>query len=175
MSEFVTSLLISGGIFAMMMLTQFGRRAYKLSHVTRPVIIVGVFAVIYLRDIPLTGAALVVYGAGIAIGAAFAAVAVLTTKLERTGTGFVTVTGLPFLFTWLVAMLLRVGFVWAVDNVDAFRNQVGEFMINTGISVDSFAPFFVLMALTMVLGRVIAVAVRAHRLAPQPVPAMSAR
>jgi hypothetical protein len=166
MSEFVTALLISGGIFVMMMLTQLGRRKYEVARILIPIAVLAYFGWTYLHDAPLGGADLVVYGVAILIGAVFAVLATVTTKLEKDGTGTIwTVTGVGFVITWLVGMALRVGFVWSVDNVDSFRNSFGRWIFENNISENAIAPFFVIMAIVMVLGRVAAVRIRAHRLA----------
>jgi hypothetical protein len=166
MSEFMTALVISGSIFALMMATQLGRREYTWHKVLMPVLSVAGFGYAYLRDVPTGGSSIALYVVGIAIGAVFAVLATLSTGIERdTATGkLFTRTGAAFVITWLVAMALRVGFVWSVDNVGSFRNQVGIFMMNHQIVESSIAPFFVLMALTTVIGRVVAVKIRMNRL-----------
>jgi hypothetical protein len=97
-SDFMTALVISGSIFALMILTQFGRREYTLHRVLLSVLLVAGFGYAYLRD------------------------------------------------------------------VGSFRNQVGIFMMNHQIVESSIAPFFVLRALTTVIGRVVAVKIRISRL-----------
>jgi len=167
MSDFMTALVISGSIFAVMMASQLGRREYTWHKVLTPVLSVAGFGYAYLRNIPTGGSSIWLYAVGIAIGAVFAVLATVSTGVERdsaTGKLFTT-TGAAFVATWLVAMALRVGFVWSVDNVGSFRNQVGTFMTGHQIAEASIAPFFVLMALTTVVGRVIAVQIRVSRLA----------
>ena len=63
-------------------------------------------------------------------------------------------------------MAIRVGFVWSAENVEVVHNHVGLFMMDHQIVVAAIPPFFVLMALTTVVARVIAVRVRASRVAP---------
>ena len=115
---------------------------------------------------PTAGNAVWLYLAGIAIGGVFAVLTTRTTGLERdpNSSKLFTRTGAAFVVSWLVAVALRIGFVWAVDNVPSFRQQVGLFMLNHQLVQDSIAPFFVLMALTTVIGRVVAVKIRANRM-----------
>lgn len=166
MSDFMTALVISGSIFALMVATQFGRREYTWHKVLLPVVSVAGFGYAYLRDIPTGGSSIALYVVGIVIGAVFAVPATLSTGIERehsTGKLFTT-TGWAFVITWLVALALRVGFVWSVENVGSVHDHVGTFMMSHQIPEASIAPFFVLMALTTVVGRVVAVKVRMSRL-----------
>lgn len=166
MSEFMTALLISGSIFVLMMATQLGRREYTWHKVLTPVLSVAGFGYAYLRNLPTGGSSVTLYLVGIAIGAVFAVLASLSTGVEReSSTGkLITTTGRAFVLTWLVAMALRVGFVFSVDHLGNFRDQVGTFLMSHQIAQNSITPFFVLMALTTVLGRVVAVRTRMRRL-----------
>lgn len=168
MSDFVQALVISGSIFAVMMWTQLGRREYSAHKVLIPVVSVAVFGYAYLRHAPTATQDLRLYGVGIAIGLVFAVLATRSTAVERdiTTGKVMTRTGAAFVATWLVAVAIRVGFVWSVENVDVVRNHVGTFMMGHQILETAIPPFFVLMALTTVIARVIAVRVRANRVAP---------
>lgn len=171
MSDFTESLIISGSIFAVMMLTQLGRRKYGSTRILVPIVTVAFFGWRYLRDIPSSWPNIAVYAVAVLIGAGFATLATTTTELEKDSTGTIyTVTGKAFIATWLVAMTLRVGFIWTVDNVESFRDAFGEWMIENTISFDAIAPFFVLMALTMVIGRVGAVRYRTWELSRTDLP-----
>lgn len=168
MSDFVQALVISGSIFAVMMWTQLGRREYSAHKVLIPVVSVAVFGYAYLRHAPTANVDLRLYAVGIAIGLVFGVLATLATSIERdTTTGkLMTRTGVAFLVTWLVAVAIRAGFVWSVENVDTVHNHVGVFMMSHQILETAVAPFFVLMALTTVVARVVAVRVRANRVVP---------
>lgn len=163
MSDFQTALVISGSIFAVMMWSQLGRRAYTWHKVLLPVVSVLGFGYAYLRDVPTSGSAVWLYAAGIAIGAVFGIAATVATGLERDqATGkLYTRTGRAFVITWLLAMLLRIAFVWGVDDSAGFRQQVGRFMIDHHLVQGAIAPFFVLMALTTVVVRVVALKIMA--------------
>jgi membrane protein CcdC involved in cytochrome C biogenesis len=165
MSDFLNALAIGGSIFAVMMVSQLGRREYSWHKIALPVVSVAAFGWAYLRHLPTTGNAVWLYVVGIAIGAVFAVFATVTTTIERDGDKLFTRTGAAFVVTWLVALALRVGFVWGVDNVPGFRRQVGVFMMDHQLVQNSIAPFFVLIALATVVGRVVAVRIRANRVA----------
>lgn len=170
MSDFVQSLVISGSIFAVMMATQLGRRDYTWHKVVMPILSVAAFAFAfaYLRHAPTSAVDIEVYGVGIAIGAVFAVLTTRVTAIERDSTTgkLMTRCGTAFLVTWLVSVAIRVGFVWSVTNVGSFREQVGEFMVSHQILETAIPPFFVLMALTTVVGRVAALGLRMSRVAP---------
>lgn len=166
MSEFTTTLIISASIFAVMVGAQFGRREYTWHKVLYPCLGVATFGYFYLKDAPTNASSLIFYAAGIALGLVFAAAATYFTKVEKdphSGANY-TVCGAGFVATWALASLVRVAFVWAVTDVEPFRRAVGTFMVAHQIDEESFAPFFVLMALTMVIGRTVAVKVRMTKL-----------
>ena len=174
MSDFVQALVISGSIFAVMMISQYGRREYTWHKVLIPVVSVTAFGWAYLRDMPTSGNAIWLYLVAVVIGGVFAVLATVTTGMDRDATGKIhTSTGTGFVITWLVAMALRIGFVWAVTNIGTFRQQVGQFMFDHQLVEATIAPFFVLMALTTVLGRVVALKVRAARLTQPVTPALT--
>lgn len=173
MSDFTQAALISGGIFVVVMARGYGRRGFDRGAVLMPIAMVAGFGWFYLRDAPITSATdWVVYGIAAVIGLAFAAAATAVTGMERdTLTGKVmTITGPVFAAVWLIAVLARLGFVWAVTDVPSAREHFGAFMIAHHIDLGTVAPFFLIWALTMVVVRMIALKVREHRL---PAPAAS--
>ncbi|WP_328830813.1 hypothetical protein OHT77_25690 [Streptomyces sp. NBC_00252] len=88
MTDMEQALTISGGIFAVMMLTQYGRRKYDLHKVLMPIGTVSAVGYFYLKGMPGQHADVVVYLVGAAIGLACGLVATLTTGVERDpGTG----------------------------------------------------------------------------------------
>ena len=173
MSDFVLSLVISGSIFALMMGTQFGRREYSVRRVLLPLAAIAYFGYTYLRDLPTSGNAIWLYAAGVLIGLLFGAWATVTTGVEKdASTGrLYTRTGAGFVVAWLVAMGVRVAFVYAVENVSSFRDHVGTFMVDHQLVEGAIAPFFVLMALTTVVSRIVAIRIRTSMLARTATPA----
>lgn len=170
MSDLTQAALISGGIFAAVMATQYGRREFTARALLRPVIMVGVFGWIYLRGMPLgSHGDLAAYAVALVLGLVFGAAATLATRVERDRRGILhTVTGPAFATVWALAVVLRLGFIWAVENVDVVHDHVGTFMFAHQISLDAIAPFFVIWALTMVASRVAVIAGQAAALRAVP-------
>ncbi|RNI22800.1 hypothetical protein [Flexivirga caeni] len=172
MSDFQQALLISGGIAAVVLATQYGRRALSTHAILRPLGMIAGVAFFYLRGIPTDRSELWLYAAGLGLGLLCGAVATVFTRVERdAATGkAMTVCGAGFVATWLVVVGARLLFVWEADHNAAFRMHLGQFMMNHQLHESSIAPFFVLWALTMVVSRIAANLLRAVRL-PQVQPA----
>jgi hypothetical protein len=171
MSDLTQAAVISGSIFAAVMATQYGRRELTSRALLRPLVVVAIFGWIYLRHLPLGSRGdLSAYGVALVLGLLFGAAATLVTQVVRDRDGIVrTVTGPAFATIWALAVVLRLGFIWAVENVQPVREHFGSFMFGHDISLDVIAPFFVIWALTMVVARVAVVAGRASALRATPV------
>lgn len=170
MNPLLEALLMAGGIFAAMMLTQYGRRKFGPTSLARPLLITAALGGTYLTTMPFSGVGnLLTYLAGLAVGVGFGIAAAASTKVDRDpATGAIyTVCGRGFLMVWLVAMCLRLAFVWAVTDLPAVREHFGMFLVNAGISVDAIAPFFIIWAIAMVLTRVSSVVLRSRALQNQ--------
>ena len=112
MSPLQQSLLVSGSIFALVMLTQYGRRAYNLHSLIRPLLMCAGFGYYYVKGAPTASVDLVVYAVGAGIGVAFGVVSYLMTRVERESSGAVkTVTGFGFVGVWLLAVAVRITFI----------------------------------------------------------------
>ena len=162
MSDLAQAALISGSIFAVVMLTQFGRRANRPLSAWRPIIMVVLVGYGYLAGAPTDATSVKVYLAAVGVGLTFAAGAVVFTRVEvdrLTGRAY-TVCGLGFVTVWLVAVAARLTFIWLVENNLWARNEFGTFMITHHVDLTVIAPFFVIWALTMVLARVAVVQLR---------------
>ncbi|WP_446663759.1 hypothetical protein [Flexivirga sp. B27] len=170
MSDFQQALLISGGITALMLITQYGRRALTTHSMVRPLLTVVGVGFFYLRGLPTDSSELWLYAVGLGLGVVCGAIATVFTRVERdTTTGTVmTVCGVGFAATWLAVAGARLLFVWEAEHNLGFRDHLGEFMMNHQLHETSIAPFFVLWALAMVVSRILANAVRAHRLPQTP-------
>ena len=177
MTDLQQALAISGGIFAVIMLSQYGDREASWHKFVLPVLSLGGFGFYYLKDAPTAGADWVVYAVGAAVGLAFGLGATAATKVYRRADGQVrTVTGPVFAAIWLGTVVLRVGFVALAEHDDTFRTHLGEFMMTHSIVQDAIAPFFLVMAAVTVLSRVglIALRVRAARTTEVVVPPVAA-
>ncbi|MET7681189.1 hypothetical protein [Streptomyces sp. NPDC005423] len=168
MTDMEQALTISGGIFAMMMLTQYGRRKYDWHKVLMPLVTVSAVGYSYLGAIPGQTADLVVYLVGGAVGLACGVVAALTTGVERDQlSGRVhTRCGAGFVAIWSAVVALRIAFIYLAEHNDWFRRHLGTFMLEHHIATDAVAPFFVIMALVMVLARVFLLLARVRTLPP---------
>lgn len=167
MSDLAQAALISGGIFAVVMLSQFGRRELVTKDLLRPVALTVAIGYFYLKDMPFTTSGeWDLYGAALVLGLLFGAIATIVTRLEVDAVGgrVMTVCGTGFVVVWVVAVAARLGFIFSVDHIGWVHEHVGLFMMQHGIEVDAIAPFFVIWALTMVISRVAAVQLRARAL-----------
>ncbi|MFJ2958071.1 hypothetical protein [Streptomyces sp. NPDC087270] len=168
MTDMEQALAISGGIFGLMLLTQYGRRKYDRHKVLMPLVSVSVIGYFYLRGAPTHTVDLVVYLVGAAVGVVCGGIATLTTGVERDrGSGRVyTRCGAGFVAIWSVVVALRVAFIYLSEHDAWFRGHLVTFMTDHRIVEDAIAPFFVLMALAMVLSRVLLVLARVRALPP---------
>ena len=165
MSPLQQALLVSGSIFAVVMATQLGRRGYAVRDLARPLAMCAGVGWFYLKDAPTAGVDWLVYAIGALVGVGFGVVASLATGLERDTAGRVwTRCGLGFVSIWVAAVVVRVVFIWSAEHDLTFRAHLGAFMYTHGIVEAAIAPFFVLMALAMVLARIALVATRVHTL-----------
>lgn len=175
MSDLMQAALIGGGIAATVFASQLGRRDITWHKVAFPLLSVAGFGWFYLKGAPSGSSELALYAAGLGLGLLFAAVATLTTGMHRdlTTGKVMTVCGVGFVATWLVALGARLAFIALAEHDATFRAHLGEFMMSHQLHQSAIAPFFVIWALTMVVARIAAVLVRARRVpvaaAPQPV------
>jgi len=165
MNPLVQSLLISGSIFVVVMATQLGRRSYNVRSLARPLLICAVFAFVYLKTAPTDSVDFLVYGIAVVIGAAFGYIAYRTTSLDRAADGSVwTICRTGFVAIWLAAVAVRIVFISLAEYNHSFRQGLGEFMFTHRIAEEAIAPFFVLMALSMVVVRIAFVAAKVRSL-----------
>ncbi|MFW0794758.1 hypothetical protein AAFP30_13185 [Gordonia sp. CPCC 205515] len=163
MSDFTQALLISGGIFALVVARGYGRRVFDRRALMLPVAAVGVFGVIYLKDAPIGSPRdWLVYATAVVVGLVFGVVATAVTRIERDDRSgrLLTITGPAFVAVWATAVVARLTFVWAVTNNPTLRNHFGEFMIGHHLDFATIAPFFLLWALTMVVSRIVLLKIR---------------
>lgn len=166
MSDFQQALLISGGIAVLVLATGYGRRAFTLHSLIRPLLATVTVAFFYLRGMPTDRSELWLYAAGLGLGLVCGAVATFFTGVERDATTgkVMTVCGIGFAATWLIVVAARLAFVWEADHNAGFREHLGTFMMNHQLHEAAIAPFFVIWALAMVASRIAANAVRAGQL-----------
>ncbi len=169
MSDLTQAVEISGGIFALMMATQYGTRHFGWHKIALPILAVSGFGYSYLKDAPTDHNSVLLYLVGAVIGIVFGALAYASTAMwsDRTTGQIMTRCGGAFVAVWLVAMVARIGFVWAVSDIPTFQNWVGEHMMSMHLTAEAIAPFFVIWALTMVAVRVVGLVSRSRALRTQ--------
>lgn len=169
MSDLTQAVEISGGIFALMMATQYGTRHFGWHKIALPILAVSGFGYSYLKDAPTDHNSVALYLVGAAIGLVFGVLAYASTAMwaDRTAGEIMTRCGGAFVAVWLVAMVARIGFVWAVSDIPTFQTWVGEHMMSMHLSTEAIAPFFVIWALTMVAVRVVGLVARSRALRTQ--------
>jgi len=168
MTDMQQALTVSGLIFGIVMMSQYGRREYNWHRVLLPLSSTATVGYFYLKGMPIQAVDWVVYGVGALVGLAFGLVASATTGLDRDATDGRTYTrcGTWFLTTWLAAVALRIGFVYAAEHNTWFHQHLGGFLTEHDIITDAIAPFFVIMALAMVLTRVVLIGLRVSGASP---------
>lgn len=144
-----------------------GTRSVTRSTFLVPLVVLAVAGGWLLRDIPTDGHDVGLELVGLATGVVLGALAVLLTRMDRRQGHLVVSAGAAFAGVWIVTIGGRMLFAqWATH--DGAR-AVGEFSVRHQITgADAWTAAFVLMALTMVAVRLVAIAVRAarYRLAP---------
>jgi hypothetical protein len=165
MSDLTQAIVMSGGFFALMLITQFGTRTLSMHRILMSLGVVAGVGFAYLEKAPSDAHSLAAYAVAIGVGLVFAGLATASTRswIDASTGKRMTQCGIAFLAVWALAMLARVAFVWAVTDVDPFRTWVGEQMASLHLTPAVIAPFFVIWALVMVGGRVAALIVRTPR------------
>ncbi|MEV6907546.1 DUF1453 domain-containing protein [Amycolatopsis sp. NPDC051071] len=160
------ALILSGILIVIVLATQAGRHRLGVIKLLAPLGMVGYVAYLVIGDLTFTTPNLVTAAIGTTIGLAIGVGLMLTMSVERDPANkkLYTRAGLPYVAIWLIVLVLRLTFIWAVENVTSFAKEVGEFLQDNSIDVEAVTAFFVLMAMTMVLVRTLAVAIRGARL-----------
>ncbi|MET3805459.1 hypothetical protein ABIB25_002463 [Nakamurella sp. UYEF19] len=170
MTDLQQALAIGGGIFIVMMASQYGYRDYTWHKWAMPLISVAIFGYFYLKDAPSDGVDFVVYAVALALGVVFGFAATATTTVEKNpakGGAIYTRAGVGFASVWLLALAARVVFIVLAEHNQAFRNALGTFMYNHQIVEETIPPFFCLWAVVMVATRVGLIALKAASLRSQ--------
>lgn len=160
------ALIFSGLLLTIVLLTQFGRHKFGPIKLLLPLGLVGYVGWDMLNSMHFTKPNLSSAGVGIAIGVLVGFGLLATMRVERdpnNGKAY-TKAGFPYLLLWLVVLIGRIAFFWAIENVHSFGEKFGEFIVKNNIDNDGVAAFFVLMAMAMILIRTIGVTMRTVRL-----------
>jgi len=176
MTDLQQALAIGGGIFIVMMASQYGYRDYTWHKWAMPLISVAIFAYFYVKDAPNDSVDYVVYAVAVALGLAFGWAATATTKVEKNpakGGAIYTRAGIGFASVWLLALAARVLFITLAEHNQGFRSALGTFMYNHQIVEEAIPPFFCIWAVVMVAFRVGLIALKAASLRSQSPAAVS--
>jgi hypothetical protein len=161
----LAELAINLALLVAVVFTQIGRRVVTRRRFTIPLIIVGVAALEYLRNVPTAGHDVPFYVIGAAAGAGFAFLASLFVRVEREPSGdIVARTGAMYAMIWLVVVGGRIAFAEAATHT-SFGHTVGSFSRTESITgASAWQAMFVLMALAMVVTRVAVLGTRSAQL-----------
>ncbi|MFI8828440.1 hypothetical protein [Streptomyces sp. NPDC053431] len=165
------ALLLSGALFAIVMLTQVGRHSFGWIKFS-----VSMGFTLYLywdtyERTPYTAANYTAALVGTLIGAGigyFLMRTMVVYRNEQKKNKVYTRAGWAYLGIWVAVLVLRTCFLLGLENSDAFAERVGKFMIENNLGSDGIAAFFVMMAMTMVGYRTLVCLIRARRLPPAP-------
>jgi hypothetical protein len=160
------AVILSGILVVIVLATQAGRHRLGAIKLLAPLGLVGYVAFVVISGLAFTTPNLLTAGIGTAIGLAIGVGLMLTMSLVRDPANrkLYTRAGLPYVAIWLAVLVLRLAFIWAVENITSFGQDVGTFLMDNEIDVEAVTAFFVLMAMTMVLVRTLGVAVRGARM-----------
>ena len=154
--------LLYTGLFVAILATQLGTRRPDLKRLLLPVAIVGGIGAKYLRDLPTGSTSHLIGPAGIVAGLLFgvAAVAFIRVHKDPTDGRLTTTAGWRYGVTWLAALALRLGF--AYGSTHWFARPLDAFSRAHHVTPTAYAAAFVLMVLTVITVRTIAVLVRGN-------------
>jgi len=154
--------LLYTGMFAAIRATQLGTRRPDLKRLLLPVAIVGGIGVKYLRDLPSGTTSHLIELAGIGAGLLFGlgAAAFISISKDPADARLTTTAGWPYAATWLAALGLRLAFAYGSSHW--FAAALHTFSRAHHVPASTYATAFVLMALTMITTRTIAVLVRGN-------------
>jgi hypothetical protein len=156
-----TEILIAVAIVGSIAL-QFGEHALDIRRLFVPLLIVGGFAVYYLRSIPTSGGDGVFTLVGLAIGLLLGAAAAALMGVRRDGSGRVIVSaGVAYVALWIVTFGARLSFaIIATQSPDTLR-QTFIWAYEHGITELGWTAFFMVQAIAMVGLRTAIVGLRA--------------
>lgn len=144
--------LLSFGLLALILYTNLGTRALTRRRFTVPLIAVAAAGWGFLRVLPTAGDDLTLIAVAAAVGVAFGALTGLLSRLDRTPAGqLVTRADAAFAAVWVLVVGGRVLFGYGANQF--WHTAVVRFSIQHQITGPAYRYAFVLMALTMVVGR----------------------
>jgi hypothetical protein len=156
-----TEIITFAGLAALVIATQVGRHQFSLRRLLLPILAAGFVGYHYLHSVPTVGGDLdfeVSLSIAGALCGMLAAGLMNVERDERTGQ-VVTEAGPAYASLWVIIFGGRLAFAWAASNL--WSHQVAQFSFQHAISGSAaWTAAFVLMALSMVVARTAAVALR---------------
>ncbi|QWF84631.1 DUF1453 domain-containing protein [Amycolatopsis sp. CA-230715] len=164
----MTDALVFSGIFLVLVLTtQIGRRRHSALLAVMPFVSSAVIGGLVIftgkHDYHLADFVCAVVGAAIGVAVGLGLSKTMAVYRDPGTAKLYTRAAFPYLAIWLVVLVVRIVFVWLLENVHSFAVSFGEFMVDNGIGQDGVALFFLMMALAMVLTREVSVLLRAPK------------
>ncbi len=152
-----TQWILNISLLAWVLLRNVGTRPLDRAAFTVPLLVVGIAAGIYLRDVPTLGNDVTLDVLFAATGLALGALATGLTRIRVTGGRLVVTAGAAFAGLWIAVIGGRILFAeWANGSGAATIGRFSRDHLITG--ADAWTAAFVLMALAMVLGRLLTTA-----------------
>jgi hypothetical protein len=163
-----SELLLNLGVLAMVLATNVGVHPIVRERFTRPVIFMGLAALLYLKHMPTQGNDFGFELLGAAAGLGLGVLAATLSKVETDERGrLVTRAGAAFAALWITVVGARIAFAYGSDRL--FPHAIVTFSRAHDItSSEAWVAMFVLMAFGMVTGRLAVLALQAsqQRLSP---------
>ncbi|GAA4538750.1 DUF1453 domain-containing protein [Amycolatopsis samaneae] len=162
------ALIFAGILLVLVFTTQIGRRRHTVFLTVMPFISSTVIGVLVLgtgeHHYEPADLAMGALGIGIGLLAGLALTRAMAVWRDP-GTGkLYTRGGLGYLAIWLVVLIGRLVFIYALEHSHSFAAWFGDLLVSTHTTPDGVTAFFLLMALIMVVTREIGVLVRGRGL-----------
>jgi hypothetical protein len=160
----LTALLIDAFVLAAVLESDVGCRKVTIFRLIRPVLIAGAIIPLYLTRVTTHGSGLtlelVLAAAGIVVG--LIATAFMTVYSDPETGKPVSRAAAAYAAVWIVVIGARAAFTYGSSHW--FSSQLDSWMMRNGVTADAITDALIFMAVTMILTRTIALAIRARRL-----------
>lgn len=157
--------LLNVGLLAFVLWANLGTRTASRRRLMLPLLLVLVAGATFLRNLPTAGHDVALESVGVGAGIALGLVAAALVRIDRDSEGrLVMRAGWAYAALWVAVIGGRMLFAYGADHW--FAAAIGRFSVTHQITgADAWTAAFVLMALSMVVGRVAASAVLTARAA----------
>lgn len=168
-----TQYLLNAVLLAFVLWANLGARTISRARFTLPLLLVAIAASVFLRDVPTAGNDVILELAGVATGAVLGVVAGTLVRVERDGSGALTMrAGARYAVLWIAVIGGRCLFAYGADHW--FGPSIARFSMTHQITgADAWTAAFILMALAMVVTRVAVTGLATARASRRAVPALA--